>query len=309
MHSYKPESETAVALPWLLLISVAFPISQFILCSIFSNQTLSSTRKLWDIFIGLMVLCGSMSVQLMIVCTLKNICGLPRPDLISRCEPDFNIDIPQGQLSTIDICTTSNLLHLQEAFRTFPSGHSSTVFCGMVLSSLNISAKLQVFDQRGISFKTLLAIIPIMIACFVSCTRISDNRHFLRDVIGGLLIGILTAIIFYIQYFPWITNISNFGRAYPPRRIGIANWFGNIGGFWKIHDKLPGSFEDRILNDEELLQVIQEQVEQDDLGPDDLIEIEKNINLFNKVAAQYKGRYFRIFERRHRQLTTTGDAC
>lgn len=291
-NDYKDENETMVPIPALLFISVGLPIIQFILCTIFCH-TLTRIRKFWDIYIGLLVLCGAMATQLMITCILKNICGLPRPDLISRCQPDSGS--PVGALSSVDICTNDNMALLQEGFRTFPSGHSSTVFCGMVLSSLNIAAKLQVFDQRGISIKIFFATSPIMVACFVSCTRISDNRHFLKDVIGGLLIGICVAIVFYVQYFPWISNVSNGGRAYPPRRFGVSHWFNNVGGFWKIRDKLPGSYNQRVLNDIKVFKGLQMLNVGDQIGPPESFEdVGHNIKIFNDLNDKFKGQYMDI---------------
>lgn len=293
-NEYKDENTTLVPIPVLLFISVGLPIFQFVFCSIFC-KTLTRIRKCWDIYIGLLVLCGAMATQLMITCILKNICGLPRPDLISRCQPHYTQPVPIGTLSSVDICSNDNIALLQEGFRTFPSGHSSTVFCGMILSSLNISAKLQVFDQRGISIKIFTAIGPVMIACFVSCTRISDNRHFLKDVIGGLLIGTCVAIIYYIQYFPWISNISNCGRAYPPRRFGVSHWFNNVGGFWKIKDKLPGSYNERVLNDIKVFKGLQKLNMGDQIGlPESFEDVDQNIKIFNELGDKFRGQYFQI---------------
>ncbi|KAK6464921.1 diacylglycerol pyrophosphate phosphatase [Scheffersomyces coipomensis] len=298
MYSYKPEDETAVPLVPLILIAVGIPIIQFIVCSLINNHTLSKSRQFWDIYIGLMCLCGGMAIQLMFTVILKNICGLPRPDLLSRCQPNLTTE-PPLQLATVTICSNPNINLIQEGFRSFPSGHSSTVFCGMVISSLNIAGKLQVFDKRGISFKVILAIFPIMIACFVSCTRISDNRHFLRDVIGGSIIGTAVAVWFYSQYFPSIFDLENCGRAYPPRRLGVANFLNNVGGFWKIKDILPGSFNERVLNSVDVIKQVEEITPIDiDINNDiddnlnSYVEIPKNIQLFNKLKIDLKDRYF-----------------
>lgn len=55
-----------------------------------------------------------------------------------------------------------------EGFRSFPSGHASTVFCGMIITSLNMAAKLQTFDRRNNSFKVFLTIAPLLGAAFVA---------------------------------------------------------------------------------------------------------------------------------------------
>ncbi|KAK6202546.1 phosphatidic acid phosphatase type 2/haloperoxidase [Scheffersomyces amazonensis] len=293
LYTYKSEDETAVPLLPLIVIAIGLPIFQFIACSVINGATLSSSRKFWDIYIGLMCLCGSMSIQLMVTVILKNICGLPRPDMISRCQPNLRVEVPLLQLSTVSICSNPDIALIQEGFRTFPSGHSSTVFCGMVLSSLNIAGKLQVFDKRGISFKVTLAILPIMISCFVSCTRISDNRHFLRDVIGGSIIGASVSIWFYSQYFPSIFNLQNCGRAYPPRRFGVEKFLNNVGGFWKIKDTLPGAYNERILNSPEAIKQV-EKIEHVNDNGEDMTAVSANIQLFNNLKRKLKDKYYNL---------------
>lgn len=301
MYSYKSENETVIPLYMLILIAVVLPIIQFVFCSIYNRNTLSTARKVWDIFSGLMALCGSMATQLMITCILKNICGLPRPDLISRCQP-MQTDIAKyGQLATVEICEAfaggpgPSAYILQEGFRSFPSGHLSTVFCGMVLTSLNIAGKLQIFDKRGISFKVLLAISPIMVACFVSCTRISDNRHFLRDVIGGSIIGSHVAVWFYLQYFPSVFNLENCGRAYPPRRLGVANYFNNVGGFWKIRDILPGAYIERVLNNPGIIPQLSCELQSlEPISTVDITDLTSNISFFNKLGNLLPNKYINL---------------
>ncbi|RLV89499.1 putative diacylglycerol pyrophosphate phosphatase 1 [Spathaspora sp. JA1] len=248
-YTYKTEAEAAIPLPLLVFISGGIPLIQFVLFALF-QPNLSLTRRFWDLLSGFICLLGAMATQLMATCILKNICGLPRPDMIDRCEPLLQ-NIPMTQLSNVAICTQPDWNLVQEGFRSFPSGHSSAVFCGMIITSLNISAKLQTFDNRNNSFKVFLTIIPILLAMFVACTRVSDNRHFLRDVIVGSLIGVYVGSLFYWQYFPSVYSLRNNGRAYPPRRIGIHSFFNNIGGFWKIPDTLKGSFQERVLNGQE----------------------------------------------------------
>lgn len=286
LHRYKPEDESIIPIWLLILIAVGLPVIQIVLCSILCGNSLTSSRRLWDIHCGLLVLTGSMACQLMVTCILKNICGLPRPDLVSRCEPSvISINEPFS-LATIDICSTSNIDLLWEGFRSFPSGHLSTVFSGMVICSMNISGKLQVFDSRGLSIKVVLAIVPIMIACFVSCTRISDNRHFLRDVIGGSLNGSVIGAWFYLQYFPSIFNLENNGRAFPPRRLGVSRFFNNVGGFWFIDEKLAGSFAHRNLNDNRALQKLHNF--QVPLSTEEIRNVEQNIKVINSINGKLK---------------------
>ncbi|KAG7662496.1 uncharacterized protein J8A68_004027 [[Candida] subhashii] len=251
-YAYRTEAQAAIPMPLLVFISGGIPILQFGFFSIFSPRTFAIRRRIWDFISGLICLLGAMATQLMATCILKNITGLPRPDLISRCDP-IGPAIPPVDpmvLSTVAICTQPDWNLVMEGFRSFPSGHSSAVFCAMTITSLNIAARLHTFDNRHNSFKVFLTIAPIMLACFVAASRVSDNRHFLRDIIAGSLIGVYVGSFFYWQYFPQVGNLRNYGRAYPPRRIGIHNFFNNVGGFWKIdNDPLRGGADqERVLD-------------------------------------------------------------
>lgn len=291
MHSYVAEEETAVQVPLLVLLSAGVPILLVLACAAYNRATLSTSRMAWDVHIGMLTLLGAMATQLMITCVLKTICGLPRPDFLSRCVPDLSID-QTSLLSTVDICTSINQHIVLEGFRSFPSGHLSTVFCGMLFTTLYISGQLQVFDSRGMSFKVLLAITPIVVACFVACTRISDNRHFLRDVAGGSLIGLAIAAWFYLQYFPSVFKLENSGRAYPPRRIGVASFLNNVGGFWKIDDLLPGAYDGRTLD----AKTLQELEEFD--GTVGLESMGDNIEFINKIKNTLGTRVINVEARR-----------
>jgi membrane-associated phospholipid phosphatase len=64
---------------------------------------------------------------------LKNATGKPRPDLIDRCRPkDGSADPPVFGLVTSDICTQTNHAILKDGFRSFPSGHSSSMIPAMI---------------------------------------------------------------------------------------------------------------------------------------------------------------------------------
>lgn len=60
---------------------------------------------------------------------LKNAIGRPRPDFISRCMPRKGT--PGNVLVAWTVCTQTDDHKLQDAWRSFPSGHSSFSFSGL----------------------------------------------------------------------------------------------------------------------------------------------------------------------------------
>lgn len=62
--------------------------------------------------------------------------GRPRPDLIARCQPlAGSADRPVYGLSTIDICTSENLLRLADGFKV----SSALTFLYLALTVLRAS--------------------------------------------------------------------------------------------------------------------------------------------------------------------------
>ncbi|KAG4279599.1 hypothetical protein FPRO04_13577 [Fusarium proliferatum] len=86
---------------------------------------------------------------------MKNLFGKPRPDLLSRCDPDWsNIDrylvggfkwrSMTGQLVSADICRQTDRYKIDDGFRSFPSGHSSAAAGGLVYASLFMASKFAI---------------------------------------------------------------------------------------------------------------------------------------------------------------------
>jgi membrane-associated phospholipid phosphatase len=76
---------------------------------------------------------------------MKNLFGKPRPDLLDRCEPDLDnlakyiigglkglpTATTAGQLVDPSICKQADKHKLDDGFRSYPSGHSSSSAAGM----------------------------------------------------------------------------------------------------------------------------------------------------------------------------------
>lgn len=86
---------------------------------------------------------------------MKNLFGKPRPDLLSRCDPDWgNIDrylvggfkwqSMTGQLVSADICRQTDKYKIDDGFRSYPSGHSSAAAGGLIYASLFMASKFAI---------------------------------------------------------------------------------------------------------------------------------------------------------------------
>lgn len=130
--------------------------------------------------------------------------GRLRPDFISRCVPDTKY------LPLSIICTGSAKL-VAEGRRSFPSGHSSSVFGGLGFISLLLNDHFLVFDGSGRIYKFIIFLIPLLTASLVSISRIIDYRHHWDDVLAGSSIGCLSAAAGYYYFYPllfWSKNLN-----------------------------------------------------------------------------------------------------
>ncbi|KAL1747844.1 phosphatidic acid phosphatase type 2/haloperoxidase [Schizophyllum fasciatum] len=157
-------------------------------------------RSLMDIHHGALALAASRGWTASVTEFVKHLVGRLRPDFLYRCQWDAATASCTGKLATIE-----------EGRKSFPSGHSSTAFSGMMLLTLWIagqtgawcfsgSAPASIVPSRMLRF--LLAMIPLIWATWVAISRLEDYRHHKEDVIVGSLLGAGFATISYLMYWP-----------------------------------------------------------------------------------------------------------
>ena len=95
---------------------------------------------------------------------------------------------------------------LVDSWKSFPSGHSSISFVGLVYTSLILAGQLKVFQKKHQSWKLLIVIIPWLVAAFVAVSRTRDYHHNFGDIIGGTLIGVFVAFLVYFSKFNSLTD-------------------------------------------------------------------------------------------------------
>ncbi|TDL26664.1 lipid phosphate phosphatase 1 [Rickenella mellea] len=144
---------------------------------------------------------ASRGLARMITVFVKHRVGRLRPDFLARCKWNSVAKACTGKASDII-----------DGRKSFPSEHSSTIFAGMAFLSFWLAGKTAAwcFDaslsRRGLLSTRLgrltLTLLPLFIATWVAITRVEDYRHHKEDVIVGSLIGLSTATLSYLTYWP-----------------------------------------------------------------------------------------------------------
>ncbi|KAF2003288.1 PAP2 domain-containing protein [Amniculicola lignicola CBS 123094] len=164
--SYPFENKETIPTWLLILVGLVGPAAiVFLVCLIFvPGPTVSKTtpksliwrRKFWELNTGWMGLALSLAVAFMITQGMKLLFGKPRPDLLSRCRPDMSrissasvssagLDFnPLWVLVTAEICTNTDTDILHDGFKSFPSGHASFSWAGLLYLTLFLASKFAV---------------------------------------------------------------------------------------------------------------------------------------------------------------------
>jgi len=95
-----------------------------------------------------------------------------------------------------------------EGHMSFPFGHSSTSFAGMLFLVLYLHGKFRIYsEENSASFsKSILLTSPLAIAFFIAISRAIDYHHNFSDIIAGALIGLGVAYYAYFLYYPPLSS-------------------------------------------------------------------------------------------------------
>ena len=112
--------------------------------------------KAWELEKGLAGLGLGLALAFFVTQGMKNLVGKPRPDMLDRCQPDldnirehviggYGQDISiRWTLVSASICTNTDTHVLRDGFRSWPSGHSSFSWAGMLYLTLFLCSKFAI---------------------------------------------------------------------------------------------------------------------------------------------------------------------
>eukprot|EP01023_Acetabularia_acetabulum_P009795 TRINITY_DN14436_c0_g1_i1.p1 TRINITY_DN14436_c0_g1~~TRINITY_DN14436_c0_g1_i1.p1 ORF type:complete len:275 (+),score=27.42 TRINITY_DN14436_c0_g1_i1:202-1026(+) len=137
---------------------------------------------------------------------LKNLSGRPRPHYYYRCFPEGNATYAPYAANVVYGYPECSV---DDAMRSFPSGHSSISMSGLGFLSLFLLDQLRAYNGMGSVWKGTLVMVPILCSGLIAATRVRDYYHHWGDVLFGLFLGFAIAVVSYCQFFPYNVNKFN----------------------------------------------------------------------------------------------------
>ena len=131
---------------------------------------------------------------------LKLMVGRLRPDFLDRCKPnytDYPPDPETGYVGNPAVCTGS-AAEIEEGRKSFPSGHSSIIMCGMIFLALYFHRAVPQGHEVSHAFRPMLQVLCITTGLVVGASRVYDHMHNPSDVIIGGIIGTVFGLLPYI---------------------------------------------------------------------------------------------------------------
>jgi len=142
------------------------------------GSTASAQNVRNHIFLAARALLLSLALTALLTDTIKRLVGRPRPNCLALAQYAGGVfTAPESKVN--------------EAFQSFPSGHSSTAFSGMVFISLLLLHHLYPpgLKIRNESWRLVCALLPCLLAGYIAISRVIDLWHHPSDILAGAMLG------------------------------------------------------------------------------------------------------------------------
>jgi len=132
-----------------------------------------------------------LGICMVFVDVIKIMVGRLRPHFLAVCKPDLN-NCTRGVFYDFSACHVTDEKKFKEAKKSFPSGHSGAASYATVFAAHYIQYAIRPIQTNLLKPVTQMLVLLGGIA--VCLTRISDYFHHWSDVLGGWIIGMLSAL-------------------------------------------------------------------------------------------------------------------
>jgi len=185
-------------------------------------------RSLDDLLTTTMGLLKSLITAAVFQVILKWLIGGFRPHFYAICKPNVaQSSQPSGiQFASYmydrSVCTGDRKA-IDDALRSFPSGHSTAAFAGLIYLALYINAQLKVMSAHNPAYwKMILFFAPILGAMLIAGAPTIDKFHHHWDVMAGAFIGTACALVAFRKTFASVWDFR-FNHLLLPRTTSLLH--------------------------------------------------------------------------------------
>ncbi|KAM7355802.1 putative phosphatidate phosphatase [Cochliomyia hominivorax] len=149
--------------------------------------------------------------------------GRLRPHFFEVCKPSLlkdgsTCDNPSNHGTyivdyTCQASTDATQDMLTNIHISFPSGHASYIFYGMIFLILYIQRFAKTLREQGIDVGLVRLVVQMLcalLAWFVAVSRVSDYKHHWSDVLVGILLGTSVAIVVSLYVRQQLKSVNSF---------------------------------------------------------------------------------------------------
>mmetsp|Transcript_53168 Transcript_53168/g.128779 ORF Transcript_53168/g.128779 Transcript_53168/m.128779 type:complete len:207 (-) Transcript_53168:6-626(-) len=180
-----------------------------------------------DMHINALMLLQSSAVSVFVTTVAKKQAGRPRPNFYAMCGWNATATGVHG-------CTAERKWDW-ESRQSFPSGHSSFAFSGLLFASLFLLEKVRQLSKKRklptslpMAVAQMAACLPAILAMWVAISRVVDYWHNYDDILAGSVLGSMCAYHAWTQRMrynaQWFNDRSAAGGASvsPGDTVGLS---------------------------------------------------------------------------------------
>ncbi|KAF8565137.1 hypothetical protein P879_08630 [Paragonimus westermani] len=183
LYSYSLPVLTVIVVELIIAVSRRFIVKE-------TNEWRQTFCFMCNFVVTFLVAAG---VSLLLTMLIKYTYGRPRPYFLEVCQPDT---LPSAARPYVDsyTCRGTNKRAVSNAFLSFLSAHASSSAVGVAYAVLYLQKRVHL--RIAPLVRPLIQTTYICSCLYVVFTRFTDFKHHTIDLIGGLLLGCLCALVF-----------------------------------------------------------------------------------------------------------------
>lgn len=197
-------------------------------CGISMNSAIVSSLYAY------LYLLNGMALTVLLATSAHSLVGRLRPHFLDVCRPDWNeigCNLDGGRQKPVYVTNYTCRGDVErfgedaedvveDARKSFFSGHASTAFASMTFVVLYLQAKVASKSTNGVLLVPFLQLFAFGLAFITAISRVTDYAHHPSDVVAGSIVGISLQIlnVVYIQRLFSEEDNCVGGRAAPVKK-------------------------------------------------------------------------------------------